>query len=79
TEATDAGAATRIAGGTARFLVLSFDSDWRFPTPQSERIQRHLAAAGVPSEHTELRSPWGHDSFLLDPPGYHDRIRTFLA
>jgi homoserine O-acetyltransferase/O-succinyltransferase len=75
----DPAAAARVATGTTRFEVLSFDSDWRFPTSQSERIHRHLSAAGVPSEHTELSSPWGHDSFLLDPPGYHERIRAFLG
>ncbi len=74
----DPRAAARIAAGTTRFLVLSFDSDWRFPTVHSRRIQSHLADAGVPAEHQELHSPWGHDSFLLDPPGYHDRIRAFL-
>ncbi|HYO39879.1 MAG TPA: homoserine O-acetyltransferase [Nocardioidaceae bacterium] len=73
-----ADAAARIAAGTARFLVLSFDSDWRFPTFHSRRIHEHLSAAGVPSVQEELHSPWGHDSFLLEPPGYHDRIRAFL-
>jgi homoserine O-acetyltransferase len=73
------GAAASIASGTTGFLVLSFDSDWRFPTPHSERIHRHLDRAGVPSELVELHSPWGHDSFLLDPPGYHERIRAFLG
>lgn len=62
-----------------RFLTLSFDSDWRFPTHHSVRIRDHLAAAGVPVEHEEIASPWGHDSFLLDPPGYHARIADFLA
>jgi homoserine O-acetyltransferase/O-succinyltransferase len=73
------GAGERIAAGTTRFLVLSFDSDWRFPTPHSRRIHEELVAAGVPSEHEELHSPWGHDSFLLEPPGYHDRIAAFLG
>jgi homoserine O-acetyltransferase len=75
--APDAGA--RIASGGTRFLVLSFDSDWRFPTPHSERIHEQLVAAGVPSEHQELHSPWGHDSFLLDVPEYLDRVRTFVS
>jgi homoserine O-acetyltransferase len=74
----DPGAAARVAAGTARFLTLSFDSDWRFPTPHSQRIHSQLAAAGVPSEHLELRSSWGHDSFLLEPRGYHERIAAFL-
>jgi homoserine O-acetyltransferase len=72
------GALARVAGGTTRFLALSFDTDWRFPTSHSRRIHEQLSAAGVPCEHQELASPWGHDSFLLQPPGYHDRVRAFL-
>ena len=76
---TDPGAAARAASGGTRFLALSFDSDWRFPTPQSVRLHEHLVAAGAESEHEEITSPWGHDSFLLAPPGYHDRIAGFLG
>ena len=61
-----------------RFRILSFDSDWRFPTAHSLRIRDELAARGVEAEHTELSSPWGHDSFLLQPPGYHEAVRAFL-
>jgi homoserine O-acetyltransferase len=75
----DPGTADRLAGAVTRFLLLSFDSDWRFPTGHSVRIHAHLVKAGLESAHEELFSPWGHDSFLLDPPGYHDRIRAFLG
>ncbi|WP_436699540.1 homoserine O-acetyltransferase MetX [Nocardioides sp. BYT-33-1] len=63
---------------STRFRLVSFDSDWRFPTAHSLRIRDQLAARGVSVEHTELTSPWGHDSFLLEPPGYHDLVRSFL-
>ncbi len=66
-----------VVPGT-RFRLISFDSDWRFPTAHSLRIRDELAARGVAVEHTELASPWGHDSFLLEPPGYHDLVRDFL-
>lgn len=69
----------RLARADTRFLLLSFDSDWRFSTTHSQEIHRQLLAAGVSSECEELSSPWGHDSFLLESPGYHDRIRAFLA
>jgi homoserine O-acetyltransferase len=58
--------------------VISFDSDWRFSTAQSRRIVRTLERGRVPVSFREIRSPWGHDSFLLDPPGYHPTIRAFL-
>ncbi|MCR1782431.1 homoserine O-acetyltransferase [Nocardioides carbamazepini] len=64
---------------STRFRLVSFDSDWRFPTAHSLRIRDQLAARGVRVDHTEVASPWGHDSFLLEPPGYHDLVRSFLV
>lgn len=72
------GAAERAATGGTDFLIVSFDSDWRFPTAHSARIHERLVAAGVPSRHVEITSPLGHDSFLLEPPGYHDLVRAHL-
>ncbi|HVK30386.1 MAG TPA: homoserine O-acetyltransferase [Nocardioides sp.] len=63
---------------STRLRLLSFDSDWRFPTAHSLRIRDELAARGAVVDHTEIASPWGHDSFLLEPPGYHDLVRSFL-
>ncbi len=74
----DPDAVTRIAGGGSRFLVVSFDSDWRFDTSHSRRIVRTLEHARVPVSFREIRSPWGHDSFLLEVPGYHETIEAFL-
>lgn len=72
----DACAAAAAAG--TQFLVLSFDSDWRFNTSHSRRITRALEAARCPVTFREITSPWGHDSFLLELPAYHDTIRAFL-
>ncbi|GGO73535.1 homoserine O-acetyltransferase MetX [Nocardioides deserti] len=71
--------ADRLRATATRFQVTSFDSDWRFDTGQSERMARELVACGVDVDCLELPSPWGHDSFLLEPPGYHDRLRAFLV
>ncbi|WP_203566470.1 homoserine O-acetyltransferase MetX [Aestuariimicrobium ganziense] len=62
-----------------RFLVASFTSDWRFATPHSRAIVRHLEQAGLPVTFRELESPWGHDSFLLQLDDYHDTVRAFLG
>jgi homoserine O-acetyltransferase len=72
-------AAQRAAAYGTRFLALSFDTDWRFPTHHSARLHEHLAAAGADSRHVDISSPWGHDSFLLQPPGYHQQVADFLA
>ncbi|WP_435771677.1 homoserine O-acetyltransferase MetX [Nocardioides sp. SYSU DS0651] len=67
------------AAPATRFRLVSFDTDWRFPTAHSVRIRDRLAERGVPVDHTEVASPWGHDSFLLEPPGYHELVAEFLA
>ena len=74
----DPGAAAKIAAGGTRFLVMSFDTDWRFDTGHSRRIVRTLEHAGASVTFREIRSPWGHDSFLLVVPGYHETISAFL-
>ena len=62
-----------------RFLVVSFDTDWRFPTAHSAEIRRVLARAGCAVAQEEVVSPWGHDSFLLDVPRYHKLVAAQLA
>jgi homoserine O-acetyltransferase len=74
----DPASVSRIASGGCRFLVVAFDSDWRFDTSHSRRIVRTLEQARVPVSFREIRSSWGHDSFLLEVPDYHDTIRAFL-
>jgi homoserine O-acetyltransferase len=74
----DPGAAERIASGGTRFLVISFDTDWRFDTGHSRRIVGTLEQVGASVTFREIRSPWGHDSFLLVVPGYHETISAFL-
>lgn len=61
-----------------KFLVMSFDSDWRFSTKHNRRIVRHLEGAQQPTTFREIKSPWGHDSFLLEIEPYHDTVRAFL-
>jgi len=70
--------APRLNAMTARFLVLSFDTDWRFDTAHSREIVRVLSAHRVPVTFREIRSPYGHDSFLLEVPEYHRTVAGFL-
>jgi homoserine O-acetyltransferase len=64
---------------STRFLVISFDSDWRFSSAHSAHIAAELRARGVDARHEEVASPWGHDSFLMDVPEYHVHVRKFLG
>ncbi|MGO1384938.1 MAG: homoserine O-acetyltransferase MetX [Arachnia sp.] len=67
-----------LAAASVKFLVMSFDTDWRFSTEHSRRIVRHLEGVRVPTSFREIQSPWGHDSFLLDIATYHDTMRAFM-
>ena len=54
-----------FAGTETRFLVLSYTTDWLFPTAASRRVVRALLAAGRDVSFAELDSPYGHDAFLI--------------
>ncbi|MBU6265971.1 MAG: homoserine O-acetyltransferase [Sphingomonadales bacterium] len=68
-----------FAGTKSRFCVVSFDSDWLYPTPESRKIAHALNAAGAPVSFMELSAPFGHDSFLLDVPALDRVIAGFLG
>ena len=62
----------------ARYLVISFSTDWRFPTAHSLEIAAALKARGAEVAQHEVSSPCGHDSFLLAVPEYHALVARFL-
>ena len=70
--------AEAFAGATARFCVVSFDSDWLYPTAESRHLVHALNAAGAPVSFVELSAPHGHDSFLLDVPALDRVVKGFL-
>ncbi|MBS0481791.1 MAG: homoserine O-acetyltransferase [Proteobacteria bacterium] len=70
--------ADAFAGSTARFCLISFDTDWLYPTAESRTIAHALNAAGAPVSFVELSAPFGHDSFLLDVPAQDRVIAGFL-
>lgn len=61
-----------------RFCIISFDTDWLYPTVESRHIAHALNAAGAPVSFVELTSPFGHDAFLLDVPDMDRIIDGFL-
>ena len=62
----------------ARFCLVSFDTDWLYPTIESRSIVQALNAAGAPVSFVELSSPYGHDAFLLDAPEMNRVVDGFL-
>ena len=70
--------AEAFAGSQARFCLVSFDSDWLYPTAESRHVVHALNAAGAPVSFVELSAPFGHDSFLLDVPALDRVVKGFL-
>ncbi|MFL5313695.1 MAG: homoserine O-acetyltransferase, partial [Microvirga sp.] len=70
--------AEAFRGTKTRFCVMSFTSDWLFPTPESRALVHALNAAGASVGFVEIESDKGHDAFLLDEPGMFTAARGFL-
>ncbi len=67
-----------FAQGDTRFLVLSFTSDWLYPSYQSQQIARALRSRNRDVAYVELQSNYGHDAFLLEADGQTPLIKGFL-
>jgi homoserine O-acetyltransferase len=70
--------ARAFAGTKTRFCVVSFTSDWLFPTADSRQVVHALNAAGASVSFAEITSDKGHDAFLLDEPELFAITRGFL-
>jgi len=71
--------AAALAEAQSRFLVISFTSDWLYPSYQSQEIVRALRTRNCDVGYVELDSNYGHDSFLVDVAEQTEIIRGFLA
>lgn len=70
--------AQAMEGVKARFLVISYSSDWLFPTVQSREIVRALRLNNIDVSFMEVNSPYGHDAFLLEAEEMTKLITGFL-
>ncbi|MDR1952680.1 MAG: homoserine O-acetyltransferase [Elusimicrobiota bacterium] len=59
-------------------LVIAFKSDWLYPPYQTENIARHLKLQGYDATYCEIKSSYGHDSFLLETEDETKLIKGFL-
>jgi homoserine O-acetyltransferase len=66
-------------GTKTRFCVVSFTSDWLYPTRESRAIVQALNAVAANVSFVEIESDKGHDAFLLHEPELFGAIRGFLA
>jgi homoserine O-acetyltransferase len=62
----------------ARFLVISFASDWLYPPVQSRELVRLLKRAGIPTTYINIGTEYGHDSFLIENPAFASVVRHYL-
>jgi homoserine O-acetyltransferase len=67
-----------LAAAKARFLVVSFTSDWRFAPPRSREIVKALLDNRRDVSYAEIDAPHGHDAFLLEDPRYHALVRAYF-
>lgn len=67
-----------LARATARFLVVSFTSDWRFSPARSREIVDALLEARRRVAYAEIDSPNGHDAFLMTDTHYHKVMRAYF-
>ena len=70
--------ANAFRGTRTRFCVVSFTSDWLYPTRESRAIVRALNAVAANVSFVEIESNRGHDAFLLEEPVFFDTIRGFI-
>jgi len=66
-------------GSRTRFCLVSFSSDWLFPTAQSRAVARALNRAAANVSFVEIESDKGHDAFLLDEPDFYRTLAGFLS
>jgi homoserine O-acetyltransferase len=62
----------------AKFLVVSFTTDWRFAPQRSREIVKALLDNKLDVTYAEIDAPHGHDAFLLEDPRYHGLVRAYF-
>jgi homoserine O-acetyltransferase len=63
----------------AHFLVISFTSDWLYPSYQSKEMVKALKASDLDVSYIEINSSYGHDAFLVEVEGQSKLVSHFLA
>ncbi len=67
-----------LARARARFLLVSFTTDWRFSPKRSRELVKALLDNRRDVSYAEIDAPHGHDAFLLDDPRYMRVIRSYF-
>jgi len=67
-----------LASASAKFLLVSFTTDWRFAPARSREMVQALVANQRDVSYAEIDAPHGHDAFLLDDPRYLKVVRSYF-
>jgi homoserine O-acetyltransferase len=71
--------AEAFRGTPVRFCIVSFSSDWLYPTAESKAIVRALNSVAANVSFVDVVTNQGHDAFLLDEPEFHQTLEGFLS
>jgi homoserine O-acetyltransferase/O-succinyltransferase len=74
----DGNLSAALAQATAKFLLVSFTTDWRFSPARSREIVRALLDNGRDVSYCEIDAPHGHDAFLLEDARYLRAVRSYF-
>lgn len=74
----DGDLAQAVAGASCRFLVISFTTDWRFSPKRSEELVNALTAAKKRVSYARIKSPHGHDAFLIPDQRYEAVFSAYM-
>ncbi|MFZ9137091.1 MAG: homoserine O-succinyltransferase MetX [Hylemonella sp.] len=67
-----------LASARAKFLLISFKTDWRFSPARSREIVKAMLDNRLDLSYAEIDAPHGHDAFLLDDPRYMNLVRSYF-
>lgn len=71
--------AEALRGVKSRFCLVSFSSDWLFPTTETRLVVQALNAVAANVSFVEVTTDKGHDAFLLDEPELYETVEAFLT
>jgi homoserine O-acetyltransferase len=71
--------AEAFRGAKTRFCLVSFSSDWLFPTSESRSIVHALNANAASVSFVEIETDRGHDAFLLEEPEFIGAVQGFVS
>ena len=74
----DGSLSAALARAKAKFLLISFTTDWRFSPARSREMVKALLENRRQVSYAEIDAPHGHDAFLLDDPRYHQAVRAYF-